>query len=72
MFLCARTAGEIVDNPPYTRSNKATRFSNVSCNGDEDSIEDCRHHTIELDEGKTFDEPVAAVDCKGNACLCAL
>ncbi|XP_019852408.1 PREDICTED: scavenger receptor cysteine-rich domain superfamily protein-like [Amphimedon queenslandica] len=58
------SAGEAVDNSPYTRSNKAIRFSNVYCIGNEDMLEDCRHHTIELDDGKSYNGPVAAVDCK--------
>ena len=58
-------AGEAVDNPSYTRSNRATRFSNVYCIGNEDMLEDCRHHTIELNDGKNYTGPVAAVDCKG-------
>lgn len=60
------TAGEAVYNSTYTRSNKATRFSNVYCIGNEDMLEDCRHHTIELDDGKRYNGPVAAVDCKGT------
>ena len=61
-------AGEAMKSPTYTRPNRATRYSNVYCHGNEEMLEDCRHHTIELNEGKKYDEPVAAVDCKGTPC----
>ena len=60
-------AGEAVENSTlYTRPKKATRYSNVYCRGNEEMLEDCRHHTIEINEGKKYDGPIAAVDCKGT------
>ena len=37
----------------------------MNCIGNEDMLEDCRHHTIELNDGKNYEGSVAAVDCKG-------
>ena len=49
----------------FGRPNKAVRYSNVFCNGAEDSLEECTKTAITVTEGKTTysNVSVVGVDC---------
>ncbi|XP_011405675.2 PREDICTED: scavenger receptor cysteine-rich domain superfamily protein-like [Amphimedon queenslandica] len=57
------SAGVAKLNSTYGRPKRAIRYSNVYCNGNEEELIDCTHHTFEFDFGRTYDVPVAGVDC---------
>jgi deleted-in-malignant-brain-tumors protein 1 len=57
-------AGVAVYNSSYAKPKRAVRYSNVHCNGNEDMLTDCIHHTFEFNYGRTLlNMPVAAVNC---------
>ena len=43
------------------------RYSNVYCQGYEDKLADCFHHTLQFSVGQTYQSEVAGVDCHGKS-----
>ena len=47
--------------------DKAIKCSNIYCQGYEDKLADCFHHTLQFSVGRTYQSEVAGVDCHGKS-----